>query len=129
MVFIKYSLVAGVVYGIDFGGYILLLSMGNSAVVANTLIKVVALVFGFFAHRYFTYSITERNNMGKHAVRYFGLGLIYTPVSSMVLYVLMFLVTNPIYAKLITDISLFAASFWVTSNFSFSKTHSTSTKR
>jgi putative flippase GtrA len=122
IVFLRYGLVAGVAYGIDFGGYLLLMSLGYSPVLANALIKIVAAIFGFFAHRHFTYSIKERNDIGKHAVRYFGLALFYTPLSSLVLYCIMFVLPNPIYAKAASDISLFLLMFWITSKFSFKKT-------
>jgi putative flippase GtrA len=122
MVFLRYGLVAGAAYGVDFGGYVLLIGLGYSPVVANALIKVVAAIFGFFSHRYFTYSITDRSNMGKHAMRYFGLALIYSPVSSALLFGIMFLVSNPIYAKAVSDISLFLLMFWITSKFAFIRT-------
>jgi len=53
MLLIRYVLVAGVAYGIDFGGYLLLLWLSLSPVAANAFVKVVAAIFGFFAHRYF----------------------------------------------------------------------------
>lgn len=122
MTFIRYGLVAGLAYGIDFGGFILLLNLGYSPLWANTLIKVVAAIFGFFAHRYFTYSIRGRDGMGKDAIRYFGLALFYTPVSSILLYGIMWIISNPIYAKAISDVSLFILMFWITSKFAFAKT-------
>jgi putative flippase GtrA len=121
MVFIRYGLVAGVAYLIDFGGYIALMGLGYSPVSSNAMIKVVAAIFGFFSHRYFTYSITERNDIWKHAVRYFGLALFYTPASSLVLYGVMKILPDPIYSKAISDVTLFVAMYWVTSNFSFKK--------
>ena len=39
MVFVRYILVAGVAYGIDFGGYIFLLHLGYKPVIANMMIK------------------------------------------------------------------------------------------
>ena len=121
MVFVRYVLVAGVAYGIDFGGYILLLNIGYKPVIANMMIKVVAAIFGFFTHRYFTYSIRERNEIGKHAVRYFGLALFYTPVSSVVLFGIMKLLPNPVYAKFISDVLLFLFMYLITSKFTFTK--------
>lgn len=121
MVFVRYFLVAGVAYGIDFGGYIFLLSLEYKPVIANMMIKVVAAIFGFFSHRYFTYSIKERNEIGKHAVRYFGLALFYTPVSSVVLYGIMMLLPNPVYAKFISDVLLFLLMYLITSKFTFTK--------
>ena len=121
MVFVRYILVAGVAYGIDFGGYIFLLHLGYKPVIANMMIKVVAAIFGFFSHRYFTYSIKERNEIGKHAVRYFGLALFYTPVSSVVLFGIMKLLPNPVYAKFISDVLLFLFMYLITSKLTFTK--------
>lgn len=121
MTFIRYGLVAGIAYGIDFGGYIILLGYGYSPLWANTLIKVVAAIFGFFAHRYFTYSIKGRDGMGKDAIRYFGLALFYTPVSSALLSGIILIIPNPIYAKAISDVSLFILMFWITSKVTFAK--------
>jgi putative flippase GtrA len=121
MTFIRYGLVAGIAYGIDFGGFIFLFNIGYSPFWANTLIKVVAAIFGFFSHRYFTYLIKVRDGVGKDAIRYFGLALFYTPVSSILLYGIMFIIPNPIYAKAISDFSLFILMFWVTSRFAFAK--------
>jgi len=122
MKFLRYALVAGIAYGIDFGGFILLLNIGYSPFWANTLIKVVAAIFGFFSHRYFTYLIKVRDGMGKDAIRYFGLALFYTPTSSILLYGIILIISNPIHAKIISDISFFILMFWITSRFTFVKT-------
>ena len=128
MQFLKYTCVAGIAYCIDFGGYIFLLSFEYSPIVANALTKVVAAFFGFFAHRYFTYSIIGINNIRSQAVRYFGLALFYTPLSSMLLNGIMYLISNPIYAKALSDISLFMMMYWITSKLSFSQKDQFSTK-
>ena len=122
MIFIRYGLVAVLAYGIDFGGYIFLLGLGYSPVWANTFVKVVAAIFGFFAHRSFTYSIREKDGIIKHATRYFGLALLYTPTSSAFLYAIMIFLPDPVYAKITSDVSLVVLMFWVTSKFAFTKT-------
>ncbi|MEC5216767.1 putative flippase GtrA [Actimicrobium sp. GrIS 1.19] len=127
MVLMRYILVAGLAYAIDLGGFMLLISIHYSPLVANVLVKIVAAVFGFYAHRYFTYSIVDKEEIGKHAIRYFGLALFYTPVSSLVLYLIMLVCSNPVYAKIITDISLFVLMFWITSKFAFARGDSKTT--
>ena len=121
MIFFRYIIVAGVAYGIDFGGFIFLLGVGFSPVVANAMIKIVAAIFGFFGHRYFSFAITERADIGRHALKYFGMALFYTPVSSFVLYCIMYVVSNPVYAKILADISLLVLMFWITLRFSFGR--------
>jgi putative flippase GtrA len=123
MLLIRYLIVAGLAYGIDLGGFILLLGLNYSPFVSNILVKVVAAIFGFFGHRYFTYVVTDNQDMSKHAIKYFGLALFYTPVSSIFLYLLMTIFPNPVYAKLMTDISLFVLMFWITSKYAFTKSN------
>lgn len=124
-IFIRYCIVALLAYGIDFGGYILLLSLSYSPVIANSLIKIIAAIFGFYAHRFFTYSIRDSIHIKKHAVRYFGLALLYTPVSSLLLYCIMIFFPNPIISKAAADISLALLMFWITSKFAFIKAEPT----
>lgn len=121
LIFVRYGLVAGFAYGIDFGGFIFLLNSGYSPFLANTIIKIIAAIFGFYGHRYFTYLIKEREGIGRDAIRYFGLALFYTPTSTIFLYCIMLLIKNPIYGKAISDGSLFLLMFWVTSKFTFTK--------
>lgn len=121
MIFLRYGIVAGLAYGIDFGGFIFLLGLGYSPALANVSVKVIAAIFGFFSHRYFTYSIKERDDIGKHAVRYFGLALFYTPTSTLFLYGVLVFLPNPVYAKAASDISLFILMYWITSKFAFTK--------
>ncbi|MGZ8157379.1 MAG: GtrA family protein [Methylobacter sp.] len=117
--FLRYGIVAGLAYGIDFGGFIFLFGLGYSPALANVSVKVMAAIFGFFAHRYFTYSIKERDDIGKHAVKYFGLALFYTPTSTLFLYSIIVFLPNPVYAKAASDISLFILMYWITSKFAF----------
>lgn len=48
MIFLRYGIVAGLAYGIDFGGFIFLLGLGYSPALANVSVKVIAAIFGFF---------------------------------------------------------------------------------
>lgn len=116
----RYLLVAGIAYSIDFGGFILLIYLKYPPILSNIIVKIVAAIFGFYSHRYFTYSIKDKANIAHHAFRYFGLALIYVPVSSGALYICLIIISNPLLAKFITDVILFILMFFITSKFTFS---------
>jgi hypothetical protein len=119
LIFTRYLIIAGLAYFVDFCGYLLLIHLGNTPLLSNALIKIVAGVFGFFGHRFFTYSIKENKFIFMHAIKYFGLALIYTPASSFCLFFSIKIFNDPIIGKITSDIFLFALIFWVTSKFSF----------
>lgn len=103
------------------GGYYILLRVDTDPVQANIIVKVLAAVCGFYMHRRFTYQIAETDGQIAHATKYFGLALIYTPASTLVLFLLLLIVPHPIYAKAISDVLLFVVTFWVTSKFAFTR--------
>jgi len=47
MVLLRYILVAGIAYGIDLGGFILLIHIGYAPLISNILVKIAAAIFGF----------------------------------------------------------------------------------
>lgn len=118
---IRYLVVAVLAYLIDMGGFCLLIKIGADPVAANLMVKVVAAIFGFFMHRRFTYRIGGRVDIGSHAKKYFSLALAYTPASSIVLFLVMLVLPHPVYAKAISDVLLFAATYWITTKFTFLK--------
>lgn len=115
----RYLLVAVAAYVIDMGGYVLLIWCTITPIAANVLVKIFAAIFGFYAHRYFTYQIKNNDNIFNHAIKYFGLVLVYTPLSSLALLSMLQLISDPVLAKFICDILLFIAVYWVTSKFTF----------
>ena len=116
---IRYLIIAVLAYFIDMGGYILLVRMSVEPLVANVVVKVLAAIFGFFAHRRFTFLIKDNRNIGPHAVRYFGLALMYTPASTLALFVAVHFVSDVVLAKFVCDVVLFVSVYWITSKFAF----------
>jgi len=117
--FVRYIIVAVAAYFVDMGGYIVLISLGFTPIVANISVKIVAAIFGFFAHRLFTYQIFDSQNIFDHAIKYFGLALLYIPVSSLFLSGAISLIHDPILSKFICDIVLFILVYWITSKVTF----------
>lgn len=126
--FIRYILIAGIIYVIDLGGYYLLLQAGVGHLLANVIVKVVAVLTGFYLHRRFTYQITERQDAVAHAKKYFGLAFVYTPVSSVTLFLVMLVLPKPVIAKIISDVLLFIGTYWVTTQFTFKTSRSADRK-
>ena len=118
---IRYLIVAVLAYVIDMGGFYLLVQAGTEPVTANIAVKVLAAVCGFFMHRQFTYRIESGRDIASHARKYFGLALAYTPASSVVLFLIMLVLPHPVYAKAISDVLLFVATYWITTKFAFKK--------
>jgi putative flippase GtrA len=118
---LRYLVVAAIAYVIDMGGYYVLVSLNTHPINANIIVKVVAAICGFFMHRRFTYKITDADGKIVHATKYFASALVYTPVSTLVLFLLMLVLPHPVYAKAIADILLFVLTFWITSKFTFKR--------
>ena len=78
---------------------------------------------GNYGHSLFKFDIGHSKKENKfifmHAIKYFGLALIYTPASSFCLFFAIKIFNDPIIGKITSDIFLFALIFWVTSKFSF----------
>lgn len=119
LMLIRYIFIAGLVYFIDIGVYVLLLNLGISPVFGNVAAKILATIFGFFGHRFFTYQIKNNNGMLKHAVKFFGIFLFYIPISSLLLIVLLKVIANPVAAKFICDVIMLFMTFWLNSKFTF----------
>lgn len=117
----RYLIVAVIVYVIDMGGYIGFIKVGFTPVFANVLIKLFATGFGFFAHRYFTYQIKDTIGISRHALKYFTTVVLYIPISSVLLYLVLMVLPYPVYAKFGCDMILFVIVYWLTSKFIFLK--------
>ena len=118
---VRYLIVAVLIYVIDMGGYYCLLKLNVGPVLANAVVKVAATLCGFFMHRRFTYRIKGFDGASADAIKYFGLGLVYTPLSSGVVYLLIHVIHHPVYAKFASDVLLFIATYWVTTKFTFAR--------
>jgi putative flippase GtrA len=114
MTFVRYGLVQVFAYGIDMGGFLLLLQTQLvGPLVANVIAKVAAGLFAFAAHRHFTFGTGERANTGSQAVRYFALLGLNIPLSSGLLALLMLWIPQPPIAKFIADVVIVAITYWI----------------
>jgi putative flippase GtrA len=117
----RYIFIAILAYVIDFGGFWMLYHAGLPAAASNVSVKIGAAIFGFYAHRYFTYQINGRSDIFSHAAKYFGVALLYTPASTLVLLMLIRVLSPVMLAKFCSDVILFLCTYFVTSKFVFLK--------
>ncbi len=122
MTLARYILVQIVAYGLDLGGFYALFSTGiASPVIANVGGKLLAGVFAFFAHRSFTFGVHGHERRLGHAVKYFTLLAINTPVSSAILAGLLLFMRHVTPAKVIADVLSVGLTFLVTKHFVFTR--------
>jgi putative flippase GtrA len=120
MRFVRYVMVQVVAYGLDMGGFLLLISwMAMEPVTANIIGKVLAGLFAFVAHRTFTFGVTGTSGTRQQALRYFTLLALNIPLSTLMLSVSLWLVPFAVVAKLIADIVLVVLTYWLSKRFIF----------
>lgn len=116
---IRYVIIAILAYIVDLGGFWGLIKLGNDPIVSNLIVKITAAIFGFTMHRRYTYKITGNDGIAMHAFKYFGLASIYTPMSTLVLYILLNYIASPIFSKITSDILLFFITYIITTHVVF----------
>lgn len=116
---VRYIAIAFIAYIIDMGGYVIIVHLGIKPIIANAYIKVVAAIFGFFMHRYFTYQIKNKKKIRLQAIKYFGMALLYSPLSTAVLFVCLKLFSEPVISKFFSDIILIFITYLITTRYTF----------
>jgi putative flippase GtrA len=120
--FLRYFLVAGTAYLIDFFGFLVFNKIGFIPVISNIFTKILASIYGFILHRKFTYKLNKKDGIKAHAIKYFSLVfLLYTPISSLVLFLMLKFVNEPGFAKIYSDIVLYFVTYVYTSKFIFNR--------
>ena len=122
MSFVRYILVQLFAYVLDMGGFVFMFEFGKTdPIVANVFGKIAAGLFAFFAHRNVTFDHAREGKTARQASLYFLLLAINVPVSSAVFGVLLWIVTQPILAKMISDVLCVAVSYWLSRRYVFAK--------
>lgn len=120
MTFIRYILIQIGAYAIDFGWFLAVTKMGLlSPVAANAVGKVLAGVFGFVAHRSFTFRVSDARNGRAEAIKYFTLLGINIPLASGLLWGALYVFPNKVEAKIFTDACLVLSNYWISHRFVF----------
>jgi putative flippase GtrA len=120
MTFIRYILIQIAAYAIDFGWFVAATRTGLLCpVAANAVGKVLAGIFGFVAHRYFTFRVSDARNGRAEAIKYFSLLGINIPLASGLLWGALYLFANKVVAKVFTDACLVLSNYWISHRFVF----------
>lgn len=120
MRFVRYVMVQLVAYGLDMGGFLLLITwLAMEPVTANIIGKVLAGLFAFVAHRSFTFGVAGTSGTRQQALRYFTLLALNIPLSTLLLSVLLWLIPFAVVAKFIADVVLVLLTYWLSKRFVF----------
>ena len=102
------------------GSFLLLLYLGGvGPVISNILAKTASGVFGYFAHRIFTFQTRREESHMRQAGLYVLLLAINVPTTSLMLAGLLYIVPYPELAKLISDVGFVFINFWISKRFVF----------
>ena len=114
MTFVRYGLVQLFAYGIDMGGFLVLLWTGVCGpLVANVASKIAAGLLAFLAHRHFTFGTGQPSNTWSQGVRYFALLALNIPLSSGLLALMLAWIPQAPVAKFVSDVVIVAVTYWV----------------
>jgi putative flippase GtrA len=126
MTFLKYLAVQVLAYVIDMGIFILIVSLTFiSPIGANVLSKFFAGIFAFIVQRKFTFNIQANYQTRKQAALYFLVLIINIPIASTVFFLTLYLVSDAVLAKFLSDIACVGISYLLSKHLIFSKSHST----
>ena len=122
MRFVRYVGVQVLAYAVDLGGFLALVHLGVAGpVVANLVCKACAGLFAFTVHRMFTFGIRGSSSRATHAVRYFALLAVNTPLSSAILAALLEIIPLVSAAKILADVLTVALSYVLTARVVFAQ--------
>ncbi len=125
MGFARYVAVQIVGYGLDLGLFLLLVvPVGQTAVVANIFAKVCAGVFAFLAHRYFTFETATEGRHGRQAVLYIALWSLNVPLSTGLLALFLLFGVPAVIAKVVADVFCVGLNYWLSKRYIFTGSRS-----
>ena len=119
--FIRYCSVQILTYLIDLGGFLFLLySDLFGPIAANVIAKAAAAVVAFTAHRHFTFSVGEKSLRFVQSIRYGFLLVLNIPLSNLIFYLLLLVITPVVFAKFIADVIFVFANYLLSKKLVFS---------
>ena len=120
MRFVRYVMVQVVAYGLDMGGFLLLITYATmEPLPANVIGKVLAGLFAFVAHRSFTFGVSGTSGTRQQAIRYFTLLTLNIPLSTLLLGASLWLIPFAVAAKFVADVVLVLLTYWLSKRFIF----------
>ncbi|MBT9159940.1 MAG: hypothetical protein DDT27_00521 [Dehalococcoidia bacterium] len=120
MQFVRYMLVQVLAYGLDMGGFILLVSHFDiEPIPANMVSKILAGVFAFVAHRRFTFGVAVTGTKVLQGRRYFTLLALNIPLSALVLGAMLWVIPMAVAAKFFADMIYVVLTYWLSKRFVF----------
>jgi len=120
MKFFRYIMIQILAYVIDMGSFLLMLGLlALNPIAANIIGKLGGGIFAFIAHRNITFKSNHKKDKAAQARRFFMLGMLNIPLSSMLLLMLLKCVPYTVLAKFMADVSCVFFNYWVNKTFVF----------
>jgi putative flippase GtrA len=120
MIFIRYISIQLVAYGIDMGGFLMILALTPAGpITGNVVGKLLAGIFAFLCHRHITFQSAGGTTIWRQAIRYFPLLVVITPLSSALLEIALQWISQPVAAKVVADVICVAATYMLSKHFVF----------
>jgi putative flippase GtrA len=122
MTFIRYVIIQLLAYVVDMMGFILILKFDIfGSIIANVIGKSLAGVFGFIAHRNYTFGSNDRADKKRQAIRYFAVLALNIPISTGILSVFLNWINEPVIAKFLADCIVVGLSYLLSKHFIFTR--------
>jgi putative flippase GtrA len=109
-VFIRYLGVQAVGYAIDMGIFLVLIH-ATAPLYANLISKTVAVVFGFFANRYFTFRIHGIEHGRSQLIKYAVIAALNIPIANLLFQLLTLWLSPLALAKFVADVLCMGMNF------------------
>ena len=120
MSFARYVAVQVATYALDMGIFLLLFVLaGWGAVAANVVAKILAGVFAFLVHRYFTFGVARAGKTGRQAVLYAALWALNVPMATGMLAFFLSFGIPAVTAKFAADVVCVGLNYWLSRNYVF----------
>ena len=103
---IRYGLVGGLIYAIEYALYLLCIyKFVVEPVYSNALAKVIAGIVAYFLHRHFTFRKKTNDDVHSDLVKYMTCLLINVPLFGLIFYLISLAGMNIILTKVVADIT------------------------
>ena len=120
MRFVRYVTVQSITYGLDLGLFLVMFMLvGWGAVIANVFSKVCGGVFGYLAHRHFTFETARHGQLGRQALLYAGLWVLNVPLANGLLATFLLFDIPAIVAKIVSDVFCVGINYWLSRTYIF----------
>jgi putative flippase GtrA len=118
--FFKYFLVQVAAYLTDVMVFVLMVTyFGLEPLLGNVFGKIISAIFAYYTHSFFTFLPGTKVNHARMAIKYCLALLINILLTTVLLWLLIFLLHHAVLAKFSADVICFSISYWILKKYVF----------